>query len=278
VWPGFVLNPENHLITAKQHALVGRLLLERISLRGICRAVGVGLRWLLQFMGEQFRGAPAHLHVTPPLRTPVVILQQLEAEMDELWSFVGKRTNRHWVWIAVDATTRQVIAFHVGARSQACAAQFWTNLPTGYREQAIFYTDHYAVYKGVIPPARHRAISKLDRKTNQVGCFNCTLPQRVSRLVRSYRSQRTLLTISEPSNISFVPTTSPDVQHYSDSTSLSLLPHFSANSGCGIPLQQILGWTSPFQSASRRMARPLLILVAALWSQLSCASRQHHGR
>jgi hypothetical protein len=29
-----------------------RLLLERISLRGICRAVGVGLRWLLQFIGD----------------------------------------------------------------------------------------------------------------------------------------------------------------------------------------------------------------------------------
>ena len=46
----FVLLPENHLITEEQRTLVERLLLERISLRGICRAVGVRLRWLLQFM------------------------------------------------------------------------------------------------------------------------------------------------------------------------------------------------------------------------------------
>ena len=45
----FVLSPENHLITEEQRTLIERLLLERISLRGICRAVGVGLRWLFHF-------------------------------------------------------------------------------------------------------------------------------------------------------------------------------------------------------------------------------------
>src|SRR5215831_6987890 len=180
----FVLNPENHIISEEQRTLIARLLLERISLRGICRAMGVGLRWLLQFMDKQFRRAPAHLHVQSPGRAPAVILQRLEAELDELWSFVGKKANRQWVWIAMDATTRQVIAFHVGDRSQASAAQLWANLPAIYRDRAIFHTDQYAPYKGVIPPARHCAISKLARKTNHVERFNCTLRQRVSRLVR----------------------------------------------------------------------------------------------
>ena len=40
----FVLIPEHHVITEEHQALIERLLLERISLRGICRAVGVGLR------------------------------------------------------------------------------------------------------------------------------------------------------------------------------------------------------------------------------------------
>ena len=66
--------------------------------------------------------------------------------------------------------------------------RLWANLPAAYREQAIFYTDQYAVYAGVIPPTRHRAISKLARMTNHVERFNCTLRQRVSRLVRSMLS------------------------------------------------------------------------------------------
>jgi insertion element IS1 protein InsB len=181
----FVLNPENTVITEEQRRLIERLLVERISLRGICRAMGVGLRWLLHFMGECIRAAPDHLYVQWTAGAPVVILQRLEAELDELWSFVGKKANRQWVWIAMEASTRQVIAFHVGDRSQDSAEQLWANLPAVYREQAIFYTDQYTVCKGVIPPAQHCAISKLARKTNHVERFNCTLRQRVSRLVRS---------------------------------------------------------------------------------------------
>ena len=90
----FVLTPDNVVITEEQRALIERLLRERISLRGICRAVGVGLQWLLQFMVSQFQAAPEHLYVKPADSTPAVILQRLEAELDELWSFVGKKANR----------------------------------------------------------------------------------------------------------------------------------------------------------------------------------------
>jgi insertion element IS1 protein InsB len=181
----FVLSPDNHVITEEQRTLIERLLLERISLRGICRAVGVGLRWLLQFMVERFQAAPEHLYVRPTAGTQVVTLHRLEAEVDELWSFVGKKANRQWIWIALDATTPQVIAFHVGDRSGQSAEALWEKIPTVYQERALFYTDQYEVYKGVIPSAQHRAISKLARRTNHVERFNCTLRQRVSRLVRA---------------------------------------------------------------------------------------------
>ena len=154
-------------------------------MRGICRAVGVGLRWLLQFMVERFQAAPEHLHVKLSASSPTVIVQRLEAELDELWSCVGNKANRQWVWIAMDATTRQVIAFNVGDRSGKSARSLWAKIPTAYQEQTTFYTDHYIVYTGVIPFAQHRAISKLTHKTNHVERFNCTLRQRVSRLVRA---------------------------------------------------------------------------------------------
>ncbi len=62
----FVLNPDNAVITEEQRTLIERLLLERISLRGICRAMGVELRGLLQFMGARFQEAPDHLNIRPP--------------------------------------------------------------------------------------------------------------------------------------------------------------------------------------------------------------------
>jgi hypothetical protein len=42
---------------------------------------------------------------------------------------------------AMAAQTRQVIAFHVGARSRDSAKSRWAKIPLGYREQATFHTD-----------------------------------------------------------------------------------------------------------------------------------------
>ena len=84
----------------------------------------------------------------------------------------------------MDATTRQIIAFHVGDRSGESGKALWANIPLVYREQATFHTDQYDVYKGVIPAEQHRAITKKARKTNHIERFNNTLRQRVSRLVR----------------------------------------------------------------------------------------------
>jgi insertion element IS1 protein InsB len=180
----FVASAEDRIIADEQRTLIEHLLRERISLRGICRAVGVSLTWLLHFMVECLAACPDHLHVPRPAGPAEVVLHQLEAEADEMWSFVEKKANKPWLWIAMDATTRQIVAFHVGDRSRDSAKELWANIPEAYREQATFHTDRYEAYKGVIPAARHRAITKKARNTNHIERFNNTLRQRVSRLVR----------------------------------------------------------------------------------------------
>ena len=180
----FVATAEDRIIADEQRTLIEHLLRERISLRGICRAVGVSLTWLLHFSVERFAACPDDLHVRPPQRPTDVVLRRLEAEADEMWSFVQKKANKQWIWIAMDAPTRQVIAFHVGDRSRDSAKELWAKIPLIYREQATFHTDQYDAYTGVIPPDRHKAITKKARKTNHLERFNNTLRQRVSRLVR----------------------------------------------------------------------------------------------
>jgi insertion element IS1 protein InsB len=180
----FVQCFEQYLLSDDTRALIERVLVERISLRGICRAVGVGLKWLLGFLVQCFEALPDHLHVQPVTCQHNVMIQRLEVEADEVASFVKKKANKPWIWIAMDATSRQVMAFHVGDRSRRSAKQLWAKIPAAYRQHATFYTDQYVVYEGVIPAAQHQAISKLARKTNHVERFNNTLRQRVSRLVR----------------------------------------------------------------------------------------------
>jgi hypothetical protein len=47
-----------------------------------------------------------------------------------MWSFVQKKANKQWVWIAMDATTRQIIAFHVGDRSDKSGCVFHAKAAT----------------------------------------------------------------------------------------------------------------------------------------------------
>jgi len=181
----FVQCYEQYLIAEDKRHLIERLLLERLSLRGICRAVGVTLKWLLGFLVQCFEALPDHLHVQPVSCQHDVLIQRLEVEADELASFVQKKANKQWVWLALDATTRQIMAFHVGDRSHISAEQLWAKIPQVYRQHATFYTDQYVVYEKVIPVAPHKAISKLARNTNHIERLNNTLRQRVSRLVRA---------------------------------------------------------------------------------------------
>jgi insertion element IS1 protein InsB len=135
-------------------------------------------------MVECFASCPDHLHVRLPASPAKVFIYKLEAEADAMWSFVQKKANKQWIWLAMDATSRQIIAFHVGDRSRESAKALWAMIPEVYQAHATFHTDQYDVYKGVIPAERHKAITKKARKTTHIERFNNTLRQRLSRLVR----------------------------------------------------------------------------------------------
>jgi insertion element IS1 protein InsB len=178
----FVANSQR--IEEATRTLLKSLLLERLSLRGICRVLGISLQWLLGFIAEIYQHLPPHLYVQVRAPKRDIHLLRLEAEADEMWSFVKKKTNKQWVWLAFDPQTRQVLAFYVGDRSRQSARQLWKRIPRVYRQQATFYTDDWEAYRGVIVAKRHQVCAKGSGRTNAIERFNCTLRQRVSRLVR----------------------------------------------------------------------------------------------
>ena len=84
---------------------------------------------------------PDHLHVQLPARPTAVVMSRLEAEADELWSWVQQKANTHGLWIAMDATTRHIMAFHGGHRSRESGKELWANMPLVYRAQATFHAS-----------------------------------------------------------------------------------------------------------------------------------------
>jgi hypothetical protein len=108
--------------------LVRKLLLERIPLRGICRTFSISLQWLLRFIAELYDQLPDDLYVEPTRPEASVHLLRLEAEADELWSCVGNKSNKQWVWLACEPQTREVLALYVGDRSRHSARQLWQRI------------------------------------------------------------------------------------------------------------------------------------------------------
>ena len=86
-----------YLISEGKCALIARLLVERMSLRGICRVVGVRLKCLLGFLVQCFEALPDHLHVQPVSCQHKVLIQRLGVEADEMASFVQKKVNKQWI-------------------------------------------------------------------------------------------------------------------------------------------------------------------------------------
>ena len=101
-----------------------------------------------------------------------------------MWSFVDNKGNKQWVWLALDAVTREIVGVYIGARDETSAQGLWDSLPAVYRQCAIAYTDFWAAYAAVLPSNRHRAVGKETGKTSYIERLNNTFRQRVSRLVR----------------------------------------------------------------------------------------------
>jgi insertion element IS1 protein InsB len=101
-----------------------------------------------------------------------------------MWSFVGKKGNKQWIWLALDAQTKEVVGVHVGDRSRKGARKLWKSIPAVYRQCAVWYSDFWEAYEQVIPSKRHKPVGKETGQTNYIERFNCTMRQRISRLVR----------------------------------------------------------------------------------------------
>lgn len=98
---------------------------------------------------------------------------------------LGNKGCKQWLWLAMNRATREIIGVHVrGPPSRRCPCPLALFTPV-YRQCAVCHTDFWEADVTVIVSRRHRAVGKESGQTNHIKRFNCTLRQRVSRLVRS---------------------------------------------------------------------------------------------
>jgi insertion element IS1 protein InsB len=173
----FVDNPSRQPIDEQTRNLIDKLLLERLALAAIVRVSGVSERWLQMYVNQKYYQTPKQVEVSQKKG-------KLTMQLDEMWSFMGNKQNKQWIWLALDADTCEIVGVYMGARSGKSAQRLWQSLPVVYRQCALAYTDFWEAYQGVLPSKRHCAVGKDSGKTSYIERFNNTLRQRVGRLVR----------------------------------------------------------------------------------------------
>ena len=119
------------------------------------------------------------LAVVHPEEVTVVIRVADEAEVDEMWSFVGKNREPRWLWHAIDHRSGKVLAYVFGRRQDEVFLKLKALLePFGIKR---YYTDSWGAYTRHLEADAHQPGK---RNTQQIERKHLTLRTRIKRLVR----------------------------------------------------------------------------------------------
>ena len=109
----------------------------------------------------------------------VDIVKVEEIELDEMWSFVGKKSNQRWLWHAIDHNTHEVLAYHFGKRKDKAFKELQKKLSCF--DIDFYYTDDWGAYERNLPAQKH-LLGK--RNTQAIERKHLTLRTRIKRLAR----------------------------------------------------------------------------------------------
>jgi IS1 family transposase/transposase-like protein len=171
------LEPQERSYPQWFRELILRAYRERASMRGIERIFGIARDTLARWLEEEYEKMP---ELSETLETPQ---EDDVLELDELWSFVLKKDNQRWIWIALCRRTGQVVAYFIGDRSEDSCRSLWERIPEAYKKLCS-YSDFWKAYESVFSSETHQSVGKNSGQTNHVERWNNTLRQRLARFVR----------------------------------------------------------------------------------------------
>ena len=175
----FVEDPQWKLKDKDTQALVNRLLLQKVPLASIVRATHVSASWLQGYANACYEAVPKAAEVVSKAKGKLTV-----QKIDELWPFVVHKGNKQWVWLTIDADTREIVGCHIGDRSRESAIALWQSILVVYRQCSNVCTDYWEAYVNVIPSKRHVAVGKDSGLTSYIERLNNTPRQRIARLLR----------------------------------------------------------------------------------------------
>ncbi len=100
-------------------------------------------------------------------------------EVDELWTYIGRKENECWVAYALNRQTREVVDFVIGKRTKATLKELIDRLLLS--KPKIIRTDRLTIYQRIIPKELHRSGSYC---INRIEWKNLSIRTHLKRLSR----------------------------------------------------------------------------------------------
>lgn len=99
-----------------------------------------------------------------------------------MWTYVQKRDNKQWLWLALCRRTRQIVGYFIGSRGIKACRQFKANLAPAYQHLNT-KSDMWKAYKKVFNKKSHES-SQYHGETSHIERCNANIRARVGRLTR----------------------------------------------------------------------------------------------
>lgn len=145
------------------------MLSERNSQRSIVRATGVARMTIAKLLKKAALDSPP----LPRRRSKKAQRKRPEAlELDEMWTFIGRRKRKVWRWLAIERASRRIVAWVLGCRWATTARRLWAALPRRYQRHCRYHTNQWEADAKVLPAHHHRPRPKGSGNTSMVEAIN----------------------------------------------------------------------------------------------------------
>ena len=136
--------------------LIVPMCLNSSGIRDIARVLRVSATTVIKVIRQSAQ-------LLPPENLPERIA---DLELDEMWSFIEKKKNQCWLWLAYSPKHKQMLAFALGRRTDESCQNLLEKLQSV--QVTRFYTDNWESYQNLIPEVRHwigkRGTQRIERQ------------------------------------------------------------------------------------------------------------------
>ncbi len=121
--------------------------LNGMGFRGIERVTGIHHTTIINWVAQSGEQLPEDELSEPEL-----------AQLDELQTYVSRKTNKIWVWTAINHLAPGILAMEIGDRSGRTFDKLWQRIQIW--DSRKYFTDGYCIYSIYIPPQKHLVLPK----------------------------------------------------------------------------------------------------------------------